>query len=102
MSFALTSIEKFIANRDDHAIHRAVICIGRQGWPSGKALQAWFEALFYELYEAHLAESEFQVPGVGSSAAKASSVESDTALISDTAVNKVTKGPARAQRYKAF
>ena len=53
-------------------------------------MEAWVEALFDQFYQAQLAESDVQEPGLGGSAAKAASVEYDTAATGEAALDAGT------------
>jgi len=56
---------KFITNRDNHAVRRAGTTMVGKAVPSDKGMEAWVEALFDQFYQAQLAESHVQEPGLG-------------------------------------
>ena len=89
--------KKFITNRDNHAVRRAGTTMVGKAVPSGKGMEAWVEALFDQFYQAQLAESHVQEPGLGGSAAKAASVEYDTAATGEAALDAGTSMECEVQ-----
>jgi len=89
--------KKCITNRDNHAVRSAGNSMAGKAVPSGKGMEAWVEALFDKFYQAQLAESDIQKPGLGGSDAKAASVGYGTAASGDAALDAGTSLDSEVQ-----